>query len=61
MNKSKLRLVKYHTDGMMSSSISVMITSWKKSPNKRLLIKLKSSSKSQKTRTGGELSEMSST
>ncbi len=59
-SKSRLRLEESHTNGMTSSSISVMITSSRKLSNKRLLIKYKNSSKSQKTKIGGEPSEMSS-
>jgi len=48
-------------DGMMNSNTLGMIISWKKSSRKRLLIKSNNSSKSQKTKIGGELSEMNST
>lgn len=48
-------------DGMMNSNTLGMIISWKKSSRKRLLIKSNNSSKSHKTKTGGELSEMNST
>lgn len=59
--KQKLRSVKCHTDGMMSSSTSVMIISWRKLLNKRLLIKFNNSSKSHKIKIGGEQSETSLT
>lgn len=61
MKRWKLRLVKSLTDGMMSSNTSGMIISSKELLRKRLLIKYKNSSKSQKTKTGGEPSGINST
>lgn len=58
--KRKLRSVKCHMDGMMSSSTSGMIINSKKSWRKRQVTRSKSLSRSQKTRTGGGLSEISS-
>ncbi len=57
----RLRLVRSLMDGMMNSNTLGMIISWKKSSRKRLLIKSNNSSKSHKTKIGGELSEMNST
>jgi len=59
-NKSKSRLVKFLMDGMMSSSTSGMIINSKRSWRKRPVTRSKSLSRSQKTRTGGGPSEISS-
>lgn len=61
MKRLKSRLVRSLMDGMINSNTLGMIISWKKSSRKRLLIKSNNSSKSHKTKTGGELSETNST
>lgn len=61
IKRSRLRSERFHMAGMMSSNTSVTIINCKKSSRKRLLIKSKNSSKSHKTKTGGELSETNST
>ena len=60
MSKSKSRLVRCLTDGMMSSNILVMTTNYKKLSRKKLVIRSNNLSRSQKIRTGGEPSGMSS-
>lgn len=60
MSKSKSRLVRCLTDGMMSSNILVMTTNYKKLSRKKLVIRSKNLSRSQKIRIGGEPSGMSS-
>lgn len=59
-SKSRSRLVRFLTAGMMSSSILAMTTSYRKLSRKRLVIKLKSLSRSRKIKTGGGPSEISS-
>lgn len=59
-NKLKSRLVRFLMDGMMSSSTSGMIINSKKSWRKKQVTRSNSLSRSQKTRTGGGLSEISS-
>lgn len=58
INKLKLKLVKFHMDGMINLNILVMIINQKKLLNKSLWIKSNNLLKNHKIKIGGELLEI---